>query len=92
MDLAMHSAAPALDAHGRAFSDDDGEYVQLAMVCLRAPRTCRKVRLRLCVRLRDASPRESCAETPAIAALMEDLPHATHARAGAIQLQRDRSG
>lgn len=84
MDLAMN-AAPALDAHNRAFSDDDGEHVQLAMV---RPPARRRV---LCVRLRDASLRESCAETPAIAALMEDLPHAMHARAGAIQLQRDRS-
>lgn len=86
MELTMQ-AAQSLDAHHRAFSDDDGEYVQLAMVCAQATE-----RLRLCIRLRDARPRERCAETPAIAALIDDLPHATHARAGAIQLQRDRSG
>jgi hypothetical protein len=88
MELTMQ-AAQSLDAHHRAFSDDDGEYVQLAMVCPRSPSTGR---LRFCVRLRDASPRECCAETPAIAAHMDELPHATHARAGAIQLQCDRSG
>ena len=88
MELTMQ-AAQSLDAHHRACLDDDGEYVQLAMVC---PRSQITGRLRFCAPLRDASPHECCAETPAIAALMDDLPHATHARAGAIQLQRNRSG